>query len=154
MTDRSIATGIQTAVEVSPGETILNLYSVGTTHRGAIYYMAFSASASMADQVQAVEVQRTTVGGTGLAVDENPAPADSDAPAALLQFEEDHSVEPTFTTDTELWENDVHVRALAQVQLQPDGHLMIPASADGGIAARSFSTNYAAAARATFHYHE
>ncbi len=154
MADRYAATGLQTAVEASPGETILNLYSVGTTHRGEVFYMAFSASGTMADQLQTVQVQRTTVGGTGAAVDENPAPFDSDAPAALLQFEEDHSVEPTFTAATELWENDVHVRAVAQVQLQPDGHLMIPATADAGIAVRSFSTNYVGGARATFHYLE
>ncbi len=154
MTDRYVSTGIQTAVVASPGQTILNLYSVGTTHRGAIYYMAFSASGTMADQLQSVQVQRVTVGGTGATVDENPAPVDSDAPAALLQFEQDHSVEPTFTASTELWEQDVHVRALAQVQLQPDGHLMIPAVADGGIAGRSFSANYVGGARATFHHHE
>ncbi len=154
MTDRYIATGIQTAVESTPGETVVNLYSPGTTHRGAIFYMSFSASASMADQVLAWKVKRTSVGGTGGAPDLAPAPMDSDAPAAIIQFEEDHSVEPTYTADTELWENDVHVRALAQIQLQPDGHLVIPATADGGIGVASFSANYTAGARATFHYDE
>ncbi len=154
MTDRYVSTGIQSVVETTPGETILNLYSVGTTHRGAIYYAAFSAGGTMADALQTVTLFRSTVGGTGAMADENPAPIDSDAPVALLQFEENHSVEPTFTANTELWEQDVHVRALAQVQLQPDGHLLIPATADAGIGAPSFSASYAGNAHATFHHHE
>lgn len=154
MTDRYTPTGFQTAVEASPGETILNLFSTGVTHRGSIYYMAVSAGGTMADQLQTVQVQRVTVGGTGVSVDENPPPVDFDAPSALLQFEQDHSAEPTFTVDEQMWEQDVHVRALAQVQLQPDGHLMIPNVADAGLAMRSFSANYVGGARGTYHYHE
>ncbi len=153
MSDRYVATGNQTLVETSPGETLLNLFSPGTTHRGAIYYMAFSAIGTMADQVQTVEVQRTTAVGTeGAGV--VPAPIDIDAPASILDAAEDHSAEPTFTAATELWDNEVHVRALAQIQLQPDGHYMIPATANAGVAARSFSSNYAGGASATFHFHE
>ena len=153
MADRFGVTGNQVAVETSPGETILNLFSPGTTHRGEIYYMAFSADGTMADQLQTVQVQRTTVVGTeGAGV--VPAPVDSDAPASILDGAENHSVEPTFTAATELWQNDVHVRALAQIQLQPDGHLMIPATTSAGIATRSFSSNYTGGANATFHFAE
>lgn len=153
MTDRYTVTGLQTAVETTPGETILSLFSPGTTNRGAIYYMAFSAGGTMADQLQTVQVQRTTAQGTeGAGV--VPAPVDSDAPASILDGGEDHSVEPTFTAATELWEQDVHVRALAQVQLQPDGHLMIPATLNAGITTRSFSGAYGGIAHATYHFVE
>ena len=151
--DRYTVTGSQLVVETTPGETMLHLFSPGTTHRGEIHYMAFSASGAMADQVQAVQVQRSTVVGTeGTGV--VPAPVDIDAPASILDGSQDHSTEPTYTAATELWDNDVHVRALAQVQLQPDGHLMIPAATDAGIGATSFSTNYAGVARTTFHFAE
>ena len=153
MAERYAVTGLQTAVEVSAGEAILNLFSPGTTHRGEIYYMAFSAGGTMADQVQTVQVQRTTAVGTeGAGV--VPAPVESGVPASILDGAEDHSVEPTYTAATELWENDMHIRALVQVQLQPDGHLVIPAVASNGIAARSFSANYTGGARATFHFNE
>lgn len=146
-------TGLQTAVEASPGETILALFAPGTTRRGSIYYMAFGAGGSMADQLQRVQVQRITALGTeGAGV--TPAPLDPDETAAILDAAEDHSVEPTFTAATELWDEPVHVRATPQVQLQPDSHLMIPATTNAGLAARSFSANYTGGANATFHYVE
>lgn len=153
MADSYVVTGNQAAVEASPGETFLNLFSPGTTHRGSVYYLSLSVGGSMADQLQTVQIQRTTVVGTeGAGV--VPAPLDPDAPASILDGAEDHSVEPTYTAALELWHNDVHVRALAQVQLQPDGRLMIPALASAGIGGRSFSSNYVGPANGTFHFIE
>lgn len=153
MSDGYVVTGNQVAVEATPGETIMNLFSPGTTRRGKIYYISLSADGSMADQLQSVQIQRTTALGTeGAGV--VPAPVDPDAPPATLDGGEDHSVEPTFAAATELWQNDVHLRALAQIQLQPDGHLMIPATLNAGIGARSFSSNYVGGANTSFHYME
>jgi hypothetical protein len=153
MADRYAVTGNQDVTTASPGDTSLHLFSPGTTHRGQVYYMSFSADGTMADQVNTVVVQRTTAVGTeGTGV--VPAPTDSDAPASILDGAENHTANPTFTAATELWDNDVHVRALAQVQLQPDGHLMIPATANAGIAATGFSGNYTGGLNATFHYLE
>ena len=83
MGDRYVATGLQTAVEVSPGETILSVFSPGTTNRAWVYYVAISTRAgAMADQVQTAQLQRTTVQGTeGAGV--VPAPTDFDAPASI-----------------------------------------------------------------------
>ncbi len=152
--DRYAVTGLQTAVEVSPGETILSLFAPGTTVRGAVYYFAISTRAgAMADQVQTAQWQRTTAQGTeGAGV--VPAPLDSDAPASILDAGEDHSVEPTFTAATELFEQDVHVRNTVQVQLQPDGHVLVPATTNAGITMRSFSANYAGGGAMTLHYRE
>lgn len=153
MSHRYGVTGEQTAVETSPGETILNLFAPGTTRRGWIYYMAFSAGGTMADQVQRVQVQRTTAVGTeGAGV--TPTALDGGNPAAVLDAGEDHSVEPTYTAATELWDQDVHVRATPQIQLQPDSHIVIPATTNAGVGARSFSANYTGSAHATFHYSE
>ena len=153
MADRYGATVNQAAVEASPGESMGTLHSLGTTHRGEIFYMAFSAGGTMADQLQTVQVQRITALGTeGAAV--VPTAFDSAAPAAILDAGENHSAEPTYTAATELWQNDVHVRALAQIQLQPDGHIILPAVLNAGIGVRSFSANYVGGANATLHYLE
>lgn len=152
--DRYAATGLQTAVEVSPGETILSLFAAGTTTRGGLYYFSISTRAgTMADQVQTAQLQRTTVQGTeGAGV--VPAALDGGAPGAILDAGEDHSVEPTFTAATEMFEQDVHVRNTVQVQLQPDGHILVPATTANGITMRSFSATYTGGAAVTMHYRE
>lgn len=153
MADRYAATGQQAAVEASPGETLLNLFTPGTTHRGEMIYFSLGASGSQADQTQIGQLQRTTVVGTeGAGV--VPAPFDPGAPASILDAAEDHSAEPTFTAATELWEEPVHIRNTIQIQLQPDGHFILAAVTAAGIALRSFSSNYVGVANATFHYLE
>lgn len=155
MTDRYAVTGLQTAVVVSPGQTILNLFNpvVTPTSRGEIFYFSVGADGTMADQVQRVQVQRTTVVGTeGAGV--VPAEFDPDGPTGEYDAGEDHSAEPTYTSATELWEEPVHIRALAQIQLQPDGHFKMPATQNNGIGMRSFSSTYGGGAHGTIHFSE
>lgn len=146
-------TGEQTAVEVSPGETVLSLFSPGTTHEAEIFYASVAAGGTMADQVQRAIFQRSTVQGTeGAGV--VPAPFDGDKPASIADAGEDHSVEPTFTSATELWEEDVHIRALAQIQLQPTAHWIVPNVAANGITLVTFSATYIGTAHGTMHFLE
>ena len=153
MSDRYVATGNQAAVESTPGETILTVFADGTTVRAEAYYIALSAGGTMADQLQQFEIQRITALGTeGAGV--VPAPLDGAAPAAIFDAGENHSAEPTFTSATELWEQAVHVRALAQIQLQPDGHILLPATTNAGLGIRSFSSNYTGVGDATVHFLE
>ena len=155
MADRYALTLEQAAVESSPGEAIGTLFTATAApkSRAEIYYMAFSAGGTMADQLQRVQVQRITAIGTeGAGV----TPAILSLPALAGEFDgaENHSVEPTYTSATELWEADVHIRALAQVQLQPDGHIHLPATQNAGIGVRSFSGSYTGDAHAVIHYME
>lgn len=144
-------TGAQAVVETSAGETILALIIAATTTRPAIFYFSVSAGGTMADQLQRVQVQRITALGTeGAGV--VPVALDPGDPASIQDGAEDHSAEPTFTSATELWEQDVHVRATPQIQLQPDSHFVVPATSSNGIAMRSFSTNYGGTAHATMHF--
>ncbi len=143
----------QTAVEASPGETIGTLFTAGTTRRAWVIYMAFSAGGTMADQIQRVQAQRITALGTegaGVVPEQN----DEGETAAVFDAGEDHSAEPTFTSATEFWDNDVHVRATPQIQLQPDSHIILPATANAGLGIRSFSSNYTGNAHATVMFHE
>ncbi len=153
MSEQYVVTGEQTAVETSPGETILTLFASGTTRRGWMHYFTASAGGTMADQVQRVQLQRITALGTeGAGV--TPALKDLGGTAAVLDGGEDHSVEPTYTAATELWDQDVHIRATPQIQLQPDSHIVLPATANAGLGMRSFSANYTGIAHAGFEYSE
>ena len=155
MADRYAVTGEQLVVEVSPGETILNLFNspAAPVTRGEVFYFSASAGGTMADQLQRVQLQRTTALGTeGAGV--VPADFTDTAPAGSFDGAEDHSAEPTYTAATELWEEDVHVRALAQIQLQPDGHFLMPATQNAGLGMRSFSATYGGSAHGTIHFME
>ncbi len=146
-------TGEQLLVETSPGETILNLFAPGTTRKAEMGYVSVSAGGTMADQVQRVQLQRTTVVGTegaGVVPEED----DPDGPAAVFDAGEDHSAEPTYTAGTELWDEDVHVRNTPQIQLQQDMRWKLVAVANNGIGMRSFSSNYAGPAHGTMHFLE
>ncbi len=155
MADRYAVTGNQAAVESTPGETILTLFTATAApkSRAEIYYFAVSAGGTMADQLQTVTVQRITAIGTeGAGV--TPAKLDLGAPAGEFDGGENHSAEPTFTAATELWEEDVHIRALAQVQLQPDGHILLPATQNAGIGMVSYSGSYTGIANGTIQFME
>lgn len=155
MADRYAITGQQLVVEVSPGETILNLFNspAAPVTRGEIFYFSVSAGGTMADQLQRVQVQRTTAVGTeGAGV--TPSIFGDVGLAGSYDGGEDHSAEPTYTAATELWDEDVHLRALAQIQLQPDGHLRMPATQNVGMGMRSFSASYAGPANGTIHFME
>ena len=150
---RYAITGAQSAVESSPGETILLLHAAAVTVRARIYYFSVSAGGTMADQLQRVQLQRISALGTeGAGV--VPVGFDEGDPGSIQDGAEDHSVEPTFTSATEFWDQDVHVRATPQIQLQPDSHIVLPVTVANGIAMRSFSGSYTGSAHATMYFTE
>ena len=153
MGDRYAATGLQTAVEASPSETALAVFSPGTTVRGRLYELLFSQGATPADNAILWNVSRFTVLGTeGAGV--TPAPLDSDAPASILDAGEDHSVEPTYTAATELLEFDLNQRATFRFVAAPGGEFLLPAVANAGIGGRPSSAAYTGIARITAHWLE
>ncbi len=155
MADRYAVTGQQLVVEVSPGETILNLFNPAVTPvtRAEVVYFSIGASGTMADQVQTGQAQRTTTTGTeGTGV--VPAGLSDGAVTGEMDAGQDHSAEPAYTSATELWEEPIHLRALAQIQLQPDTHFKLPATQDNGLGIRTFSATYGGPANATIHFLE
>ncbi len=155
MSDRYTVTGNQAAVESTPGETIIVLMTAAAapTKRAEVYYFSVSAGGTMADQLQTVTMQRISALGTeGTGV--VPAKNDLAAPTGEFDGAENHSAEPTYTAATELWEEDVHIRALAQVQLQPDGHWIRPATQNSGIGMVSYSGSYTGIANGTIMFME
>ena len=145
-----VTSGAMTAITAGV-KTILTLESVATRRSGTFYF-ALSSGGTMADQVILATLKRGTVTGTGTAV--VPAPTDPADPAAVMTSKEQMTVEGTLTAATELWEQDVHIRALAQVHLQPNRELVLPATAAAALAMSASSSNYTGIARATLHFYE
>ena len=153
MGDRYAATGEQTAVEATPGETALTVFSAGTTKRGFVYELLFSHGGAPADTVIEWVVRRAGVQGTeGAGV--TPTPLDADAPASILDAGEDHSIEPTFTGGTELLDFDLNQRATFRFVAAPGGEFSIPAATATGIGATPISATYTGIARVTAHFEE
>lgn len=148
---RYSVTGEDPATTATPGDTALNLIATTTTHRMKVYYFAISAGGTMADQLSRWIVQRSTVVGTeGAGV--VPVAFDEGDPASIGDGSEGHTVEPTYTSATEFWDADVHVRATPQVQLQPDSHIVLPAVAANGVGMVGFSSNYTGTGHATMYF--
>ena len=125
-----------------------------TLRRGEIIYFAGSIAqaGTVADQVFSIRLQRYTAAGTASAY--TPNPIDLADAAALLVSNNNHSAEPTYTANVDLFFQTVHVRALAQVHLQPDSHLIIPNTNVAGIGWQSGSAAYAGNILPTWHYEE
>lgn len=149
--DRYAATGTNT-VTAAPGDTVLTVFANATTARAKLYELIFSQSGAPADNVIQWLVRRFTALGTeGAGV--TPAPLDIDAPAAVLDAGEDHTVEPTYTAATELLDFDLNQRATFRFVAAPGGELWLPAVANAGIGATPISA-YTGDARVTAHWEE
>ena len=153
MGDRYAATGEQAAVTATPGDTALTVHAIGTTVRGRLYELLFSQGATPADNVIQWLVRRLTALGTeGAAV--VPEQLDSDAPAAILDAGEDHSVEPTYTAATELLDFDLNQRATFRFVAAPGGEFLLPAVTNAGIGTTPISAAYTGIARTSAHWDE
>jgi hypothetical protein len=145
----------QTAVSAVDGATgtdaVGELIGV-TTVRGRIYDMLFSQGATPADNVVRWEVPRITASGTGAAAQENPL--DPDAPAADLLSEEELTVGPTVTANTQVLDFDLNQRATFRWVAAPGGELILPAVAASGFYFNCSSGAYTGIARCTVHWEE
>lgn len=115
--------------------TIVELRSA-TTIRPAIYDIISGSDATPADNAAEYNFQRTTTAGTDTNV--TATALDPGDPAALADFNEAHSAEPTFTADAILLNFSHNQRATFRWVAAPDGELMLPAAANG-VADRSIT---------------
>ena len=148
----SLSAAMGATIKTALGSSALT--GATTLRRGNIYYLAGSIAqaGTVADQVFSVRLQRFTAAGTSTAYVANPL--DSADAAALLTNGVTHTVEPTYTASVDLWFQTVHVRALAQLHLQPDSHLIIPNVTANGIGWQSGSAGYTGNILPTVHYIE
>lgn len=152
MADRYAATGNIAAVTATPGDTALAVVANALT-RGKIHDIIFSQGAAPADTVIQWLVRRFTVAGTeGGGV--TPAPLDPAAPVAQLDGAEGHTVEPTYTAATELFDEDLNQRATFRWVAAPNGEFVVPATAANGIGITPISAAYTGIASASAHWDE
>lgn len=141
-----------TAVDGATGTDAVGELTGVTTVRGRINDLVFGQGSTPADNSVRWEVPRQTTSATGAAVVENAL--DPDAPLADLLVEEEITVGPTVTADSQLLDFDLNQRATFRWVASPDGEFLIPATAANGIFFNCSSAAYTGIARCTVHWEE
>lgn len=113
----------------SPADTMLGLTSA-TTVRPIIYMVSVGCEATPADNALIWYMQRYTAAGTATSV--TPLALDPDDPASLCSAGENHTAEPTYTSDEILFRLALNQRASHTIIFDPDGGLQLPATANNG----------------------
>lgn len=112
--------------------------SVGTVtadgtrpRRGKFYDIILGSEASPADNAFRYVLQRCTAAGTSTAV--TPQPLDPADAATEMDAGENHTIEPTYTSNALLLVVSVNQRATFRWVAAPGGELVFPATAANGI---------------------
>ena len=123
-----------------------------TTTRGWVYFFCLSSAATPADNAIEWIVQRCTAVGTATAV--AGVPLDGAEAAELCDFDENHTVEPTYTAATEGFDNSVNQRMTFQFNSNPDGEFVIPATAATGWGWQPVHASFTGLVEVTVHWYE
>ena len=133
MSDRYSVGLTQTAVTTVTGATGTDAVGellAAATCRPYIYDILFSQGSAPADTVVRWEVPRQTTSATGTGATENALnPA---SPAATALSEEEITVGPTVTADSQMLDFDLNQRASFRWVAAPGGEIILPATAANG----------------------
>ena len=99
--------------------------------RGKITEVTFGSEATPADMAFHLRLRRCTTAGTSTAV--TPNPRDPNDPATTTDAGENHTVEPTYTSNSEQLSVAIHQRATFRWQAAPKREIVFPATASNGI---------------------
>jgi len=135
----------------SPTDSVLGLTSAATV-KPRIYDTIIGSLATPADNAVQFLYQRYTASGTGTAV--TPRALDPDDPAALAASEENHTVEPTYTSDEILLNIPLNQRATYRIPLVEKGELVCPKTADNGIGVQPVHSSFTGDVTCTIHFQE
>lgn len=147
---RAYAFDAQAAV-ASPTKTLASLTG-GTAIRPWIYDMWLGSSATPGDNALLWYIQRTTAAGTSTSI--TPPPIDPGDPACTSTAGYAHSAEPTYTSGKILFHLALNQRATHRAQFDPDGPLMIPATANNGLGLYPVNASFTNNVDATIHFAE
>lgn len=115
----------------SAQDTALTVLSDATTaHRTKTYELICADEGTPADNVLLWTLQRCTAEGTATGV--TPTNVDPGDRAAQANVGENHTVEPTYTSNEELLEFALNTRATFRWVAAPGGELVCPATANNG----------------------
>lgn len=135
----------------SPTDTCLGLTSTSAI-RPAIYDVIFGSTATPADNALQWLLQRYTAAGTATSV--TPQPLDSGDPAATATSGEDHTAEPTYTSNAILLNVAANQRSTQRWVASPGGELILPATAANGIGVQPVHSSFTGEVVCTIHYEE
>ena len=135
----------------SATDSVLGLTSA-TTIRPEIYDFIFGSSASPADNAVQWLLQRYTAAGTATAV--TPQPLDPADPAALAAAGENHTAEPTYTSNEILLNIVSNQRSTQRWVAAPGGNLKCPATAANGIGVQPVHSSFTGSVETTIHFVE
>jgi len=131
---RYSASGSQTLT--TSATTALGVTSnTSTVQRNWVYELTFGNVGTPADQVSIIVVQRVTAPGSATAV--TPTLLDLADRAAQAVAGENHTSEPTYTSNTEVMEVPLNHRATFRWVAPPNGEIVCPATSGDGIGIHS-----------------
>ncbi len=149
--------------------TIGNMATVGTGYKTALaiqqaatartrlklYDFILSASAAPADNVLNWRIRRLTVAGTGTAINIEPVEgAASAASTAATANSKNMTAEPTYTANSELFQNSINQRATFRWVAAPGAELTVPATNSVGIGFEVKSPAYTGEAEVSAYWME
>ena len=109
--------------------------NTSTVQRNWVYELTFGNVGTPADQVSVIVVQRVTAPGSATAV--TPTLLDLADRAAQAVAGENHTSEPTYTSNTEVMEVPLNHRATFRWVAPPNGEIVCPATSGDGIGIHS-----------------
>lgn len=114
-----------------------------------LVYLSIGSEATPAENAFHLRARRITAAGTSTAV----TPVAMDPADAATEFDagENHSVEPTYTANTELLSKPFNQRATVQWYSHPEAPILVPATASNGIGIDTPTAGAAVSIRAMAH---
>ena len=134
---RYSASGSQNLPASSSAITALTIASQSTVHRNIIYDIVIANVGSPADLVTLHTIQRITNPNAANCTAVTPSLLDLADRAAQSACGENHTAEPTFTSNQELMEIPLNHRATFRWVAAPGGELITPATNNAGIGAKA-----------------
>ena len=117
--------------------TALTIASQSTVHRNIIYDIVIANVGSPADRVTLHTIQRITNPNAANCTAVTPSLLDLADRAAQSACGENHTAEPTYTSNQELMEIPLNHRATFRWVAAPGGELITPATNNAGIGAKA-----------------
>lgn len=132
----------------------LGSYTADATRprRIRLYYLSIGSEATPAENAFHLRARRCTAAGTSTAV--TPVPLDPADAATELDAGENHSVEPTYTSNSEMLSKPFNQRATVQWYAPPGGEIVTPATASNGLGFETPTAGAAVSLRAMLHIDE
>ena len=149
MSAKYSVTGNQDTTTATPGDSTLGIGS-GTDQRPELYDWTSSFGGTPADNAIQVLLRKMTALGTATSV--VPVDIDESGVASLTTCAENHTVEPTYTAATELFDQILNQRAAYRWVAAPGGGIVLPATANAGVGFAAFHASYTGSHQVTAHF--